>query len=205
MTIKVFVPYIWWPVPGVGNTGLSRYLFMCEASWMFGWKVCLSLPITDPHLGSTESINFPSCAAGIHWWELLLEGNEVRRGGEKLFVSFSICSLCATWVLIIFYVILQSKLSNAKWRLYISLWRGQFDKEGLQSCPSSRRCSNVPAVVQFSLIPATEDAQSLFSASFIKTTEHVCSFSNYLVEVSHSFGGASEADLQLLLWRRHVM
>jgi len=56
--IEVFVFYIWWQVPGVGNTGiqikLSSYLFnmcrgrspsfMCEASWMFGcgWQVCLS-------------------------------------------------------------------------------------------------------------------------------------------------------------------
>lgn len=29
--------------------------------------------------------------------------------------------------------VLQLKLSNAKWRLYVSLWHGQTDKEGLQS------------------------------------------------------------------------
>lgn len=48
---KVFVSYIWWQVPGVGNTGtqckLSSYLFnMCihMRSWVFGFgrQVCLS-------------------------------------------------------------------------------------------------------------------------------------------------------------------
>lgn len=147
-----FVLYILWQVPGVGNTGMQRklssYLFnMCVHVWsklnIWLWLASLSLlPITDPHLGGSESINFPYCSARIHWRELLLEGNEVSRGingGVKEWTEtirllqylFSLCHLGSHYFLR--NAVLQLKLSNAKWRLYFLLQHGRFDKERLES------------------------------------------------------------------------
>lgn len=81
--------------------------------------------------------------------------------GEVLWwsVSFSICSLCATWFLIIADVtLILDWNSNAKRRLCISLWHGEIDKKGLQStavlgfgltCPTSQ-CGSQPTSAQMS-------------------------------------------------------
>lgn len=141
----------------------------------------VSPPIHDPHLGGSESINFPSCSARIHWRELLLEGNEVSRGinGVKEWTEtirllqylFSLCHLGSHYFLR--NVVLQLKLSNAKWRLYFSLQHGQFDKKGARVC-LKRLCPNMsyqpmwqPTSQLFSVIPATDDAapHSLFLTS----------------------------------------
>lgn len=153
--------------------------------------------------GDAESTNFPFCFVRIHWRELLLEGNEVRlavmeqwKNGQKTFISFSIFSLCATWVLIIADITLfLSWISNAKWQLYISLWHGQVDKEGLQSPWKTSACWLWPYMSYQSMWQLTSKCSNVLQLSaetlFQKTSNQTNNKSSVIPamadEAGHSF------------------
>lgn len=136
-TLKVFVSYIWWQVPGVGNTGIhhkmSSYLFKHGLRsplpisrsclrWYDGWK--------QPVRECKESfLALSGYIGGNFFW------NGVKRG-EVLWrsVSFRICSLRATWVLIIaavktLFLSRNSQMPNDGRTFHP--WHGQIRQRGL--------------------------------------------------------------------------